>query len=177
MVIHTVKGFGIVNKVEVYVFLELSCFADGPTDVRNRCWSLQMFKLDLEKAEEPEVKLPTSVGSTKKQESSRKTSSVLLTSLKFRNAVLSRILTLYHPMYCSASGFLILHCLLEFAQTHVHWISDAIEPSHPLLPPSSPIFNLSQHQGLCQWVITLHQVAKVLELQLQHQMFRSEFVA
>ena len=53
-------------------------------------------------------------------------------------------------------------------QTHVHWVRDAIQPSHPLLSPSPPTFNLSQHQGLFQWISSLHQVAKVLELQLQH---------
>ena len=69
-------------------------------------------------------------------------------------------------------GFPILHHLSEFAQTHVHWISDAIQPSHPLLSPSSPAFNLAQHQGLFQWVGSLHQVAKVLKLQFQHQSFQ-----
>ena len=56
----------------------------------------------------------------------------------------------------------------EFAQTHVYWVEDAIQPSHSLLPHSPPAFNLSQHQGLFQWVSSLHQVAKVLEFQLQH---------
>ena len=60
----------------------------------------------------------------------------------------------------------------EFAQTHVHWVSDAIQPFHPLSPPSPPALNLSQHQGLFQWVGSSHQVAKVLELQLQHQSFQ-----
>ena len=58
-----------------------------------------------------------------------------------------------------------------FAQTHIHWVGDAIWPSHPLSSPS-PAFNLSQHQGLFQWVSSLHQVAKVLEFQLQHQSFQ-----
>ena len=58
---------------------------------------------------------------------------------------------------------------LEFAQVHVPWVGDVIQPSHPLSPPFPPAFNLSQHQGLFQWVISSHQVAKVLELQLQHQ--------
>ena len=58
--------------------------------------------------------------------------------------------------------------LLEFTQIHVHWVGDAIQPSHPLLSPS-PAFNLSQHQGLFKWVSSLHQVAKVLEFQLQHR--------
>ena len=63
----------------------------------------------------------------------------------------------------------LLHCLLEFAQTHAHWISDVIQPSHPLSIPTSPALNLSQHQGLFQWVGFSYQVAKVLKLQLQHQ--------
>ena len=81
-------------------------------------------------------------------------------------------LTLCDPMNCSTLGFPTLHCLSEFAQTHVHWVGDAIQPSHPLLPSSPPALNLSQHQDLCQWVSSLHQVAKVLEPQLQHQSFQ-----
>ena len=76
--------------------------------------------------------------------------------------------TLCDPMDCSMPGFPILHHLLELAQIHVHWVGDAIQPSRPLSSPSPPAFNLSQHQGLFQWVGSLHQVAKVLELQLQH---------
>ena len=64
------------------------------------------------------------------------------------------------------------HQLLESTQTHVHWVSDAIQPSHPLLSPSSPALNLFQHQSLFQWVSSSHQVAKVLEFQLQHQSFQ-----
>ena len=70
-------------------------------------------------------------------------------------------------MDCSIPGFPVLHCLLEFAQTHVLWVDDAIQSSHPLLPPS-PAFTLSQHQGPFQWVGSSHQVAKVLE----HQSFQ-----
>ena len=77
--------------------------------------------------------------------------------------------TLCDPMDCSMPGFPVHHQLPEPAQTHVHWVSDAIQPSHPLLSPSPPIFNLSQHQGLFQWVSSSHQVIKVLEFQLQHQ--------
>ena len=83
--------------------------------------------------------------------------------------------TLCNPMDCSTPGFSVFHYLLEFAQTHVHWVSDAIQPSHPLLPPLS-VFNLSQHQGLFQWVSSSHQVAKVLELQIQHQSFQWIFI-
>ena len=72
-------------------------------------------------------------------------------------------------MNCSTPGFPVLHCLLEFAQTLVHWVCDAIQPSHPLSPASPPALNLSQHQNLFQWVGSSHQVAKVLELQCQHQ--------
>ena len=67
----------------------------------------------------------------------------------------------------TAAGFPILHCLPELAQNHVHWISEATQPSHPLLSPSPPALNLSQHQGLFQWVSSSYQVAKLLELQLQ----------
>ena len=62
--------------------------------------------------------------------------------------------------------------LQEFAQTHVHWFGDAIQRSHPLSSPSPPALNLSQHQGLFQWVSSSHQVAKELESQLQHQSFQ-----
>ena len=79
--------------------------------------------------------------------------------------------TLCALMDCSTPGFPVLHYLMEFVQTHVHWVSYVIQPSHPLSSPSPPSLNLSQHQGLFQWVSSLHQVAKVLELQLQHQSF------
>ena len=73
-------------------------------------------------------------------------------------------------MDCSTPGFSVHHQLLELAQTHVHWVGDAIQPSHPLL--SSSAFNLSQHEGLFKWVSSSHQVAKVLQFQLQHQSFQ-----
>ena len=80
----------------------------------------------------------------------------------------SVVSALCDPMNCSMPGFPVLHYLLEFAQIHVHWDSDAIQPSHLLLPSSLSAFNLSQHLGLFQWLSSLHQVAKVLEFQLQH---------
>ena len=80
--------------------------------------------------------------------------------------------TLCDPMYCSTPGLPVLHQLLEFTQTHVHWVGDAIQPYHPLSSPSPPALNLSQHQGLFQWVSSSHQVAKVLEFKLQHQSFQ-----
>ena len=75
-------------------------------------------------------------------------------------------------MDCSMPGFPFLHYLPEFIQTHVHWVSDAIQPSHPLSSLSPPALKFSQHQGLFQWVSSLHQVAKVLKFQLQHQSFQ-----
>ena len=72
--------------------------------------------------------------------------------------------TLWDSMDCSMPGFPVLHCLPEFAQIHVHWVGDAIQPSHLLSSPSPPALNLSQHQGLFLWVSSSLQVAKVLEL-------------
>ena len=85
---------------------------------------------------------------------------------------LSHVPTLWDLMDYSMPDFPVLHYLPEFAQTDVHWISDAIQPSHPLSLPSPPALNLSQHQRLFQWVGSSHQVAKVLEFKLQHQSFQ-----
>ena len=88
------------------------------------------------------------------------------------SSVAQLCLTLCDPMNRNTSGLPVHHQLLESTQTHVYWDSDAIQPSHPLLSPSPPALNLSQHQGLFQWVSSSHQVAKVLEFQLQHQSFQ-----
>ena len=77
--------------------------------------------------------------------------------------------TLCDPMDCSTPGLPVHHQLPKLAQTHVHRVGDAIQLSHPLLSPSPPAFNLSQHQGLFKWVSSSHQGAKILEFQLQHQ--------
>ena len=79
--------------------------------------------------------------------------------------------TLWGPMDCGMPGLPVHHQLPELVQTHACQVSDAIQPSYPLLPPSHA-FNLSQHQGLFQWVSSLHHVAKILECQLQHQSFQ-----
>ena len=71
-------------------------------------------------------------------------------------------------MDCSMPGLPVHHQLPEFTQTHVHWVGDAIQPSHPLLSPSPPVFNLSQHQGLFKWVSSLHQVKGILSLSQAH---------
>ena len=80
--------------------------------------------------------------------------------------------TLCDLMDCSRPGFSDFHCLLEFAQIHIYSVGNAILPSHSLLPYSSFAFNLSQHQGLFQWVNSSHQMANVFELQLQYQSFQ-----
>ena len=80
--------------------------------------------------------------------------------------------TLCDPMNPGTPGLPVHHQLPEFTQTHVHWVGDDIQPSYPLLSPSSPVPNPSQHQGLFQWVNSLHEVAKVLKFQLQHQSFQ-----
>ena len=81
---------------------------------------------------------------------------------------------------CSTPGFPVHHHHLELAQTHIYWLSDAMQPSCLLSSPSPPAFNLSQHQELFQWVSPLHHVDKVLELQFQHQsfqwIFRTDFL-
>ena len=96
------------------------------------------------------------------------------------SSVAQLCLTLCDPMNHSTPGLPVHHQLPESTQTHVHWVDDAIQPSHPLSSPSPPALNLSQHQGLFKWVSSSHQVAKVLEFQLQHQsfqwIFRTDFL-
>ena len=100
------------------------------------------------------------------------------------NSIISSVtqscLTLCNPMDCSTPGLPVYHQLPEFTQTHVHWVGDASQLTHPLSSTSPPAFNLSQHQDFFQGVSSSHQVAKVLELQLQHQsfqwIFRNDFL-
>ena len=107
------------------------------------------------------------------QSSSRRFVSVLdlLSSVQF-SSVAQLCPTLCDPMICSRPGLPVHHKLPEFTQTHVHRVGDAIQPCHPLSSPSPPAPNPSQHQGLFQWVNSLHEVAKVLEFQFQHQSFQ-----
>ena len=109
----------------------------------------------------------------------RKLLSVSLYNVHFLSSVqLLRCVWLFVTPWMA--GLPVHHQLLEFTQTHVRWVGDAIQPSHPLSSPSPPAFNLSQHQDLFQWVSSLHQVAKVLEFQLQSQsfqwIFRTDFL-
>ena len=94
-----------------------------------------------------------------------------LPSVQF-SSVAQSCLTLCDPMNHSTPGLPVHHQLLECTQTHVHQVGVAIQPSHPLLSPPPPAPNPSQHQGLFQWVNSSHEVAKVLEFQLQHQSFQ-----
>jgi len=80
--------------------------------------------------------------------------------------------TLFNFRTAAHQASLVLHSLSEFPQTHIHCVNDAIQPSHPLSSPSPPAFDFSPNQSLFQWVSSSHQVAKVLELQLQHQSFQ-----
>ena len=88
------------------------------------------------------------------------------------SSVAQSCLTLCDPVNRSTPGLPVHHQLLEFTQTHVHWVGDAIQPSHPLSSPSPPAPNPSQHQGLFKWVSSSHQVANVLKFQLQNQSFQ-----
>ena len=96
------------------------------------------------------------------------------------SSVIHSCLILCDPMDYSMPGFPVHHQLPELAPTHVHQLGDAIQPSHPLSSPSPPAFNLSQQQGLFQWVSSSHQGAKVMELQFQSQpfqwIFRTDFL-
>ena len=88
------------------------------------------------------------------------------------SSVFQSCLTLLNHMDHSTPGLSVHHQLPEFTQTHLHWVGNAIQPSYPLLSLSPPAFNLSQHQGLFNWVSSSHQVAKVLEFQPHHQSFQ-----
>ena len=84
-------------------------------------------------------------------------------------------LTLCEPMDCSMPGFPVPHYLPRFAQVSVHCIVDAMQPSYPLTPSSPSALNLSQHQGLFQWVSSSHPMTKILDFLLQHQCFQWVF--
>ena len=86
--------------------------------------------------------------------------------------------TLWEPVDCSTPDLTVHHQFLELAQIHVQRVGDAIQPSYPLSSPSPPAFNLFPHQGLFKWISSSHHVAKVLDLQFQHQdwIFRTDFI-
>ena len=88
------------------------------------------------------------------------------------SSVAQSCLTLCNSMDCSTPDLPVHHELPELTQTHVHWVGDGIQLSHPLSSRFPPTFNLPQHQGLFKWISSSHQVAKVVEFQLQHQSFQ-----
>ena len=187
IVIHTVKGFGIVNNAEIDVFLELSCFFDDLGDVGNLIsgsspfpkTSLNIWKFTVHVFLKPGVEnfehYFTSVWdecncavvwtfldiSFLWKWNENWPFPVLQPLLNFPNSCLQfssvtqSCLTLCDPMNCCTPGLPIHHQLPEFTQTHVHLVSDAIQPSHPLLSSSPPAPNPSQHQGLFQWVLCM----------------------
>ena len=141
--IHTVRGLCIVN--ETHVILQHPCFLHDPTNVCNLI------------------------------SGSSATSKPKLYIWKFLvqfSSVTKLCPTVCHPMDCSTPGIPVHHQLPELAQTHVHQVGDTIQPSCSPSSPSPPALNLSQHQGLFQWVISLHQRSKALEFQLHHQSFQ-----
>ena len=105
------------------------------------------------------------------EKSQRKTNTLHVSSVQFSSVAQSG-LTLCNPMNRRMPGLPVHHQLPESTQTHVHWVGDDIQPSHPLSPTSPPALDLSQHWGLFKWVSSLHQVAKVLAFQRQHQSFQ-----
>ena len=118
-------------------------------------------------------------GITKSDMIERLNMPVYIRQISVQSSSLSHV-SLCDPMDCSTPGFFFYHQLLEPTQTHIHHVGDDIQPSHPVLSPFPPAFNFSQHQGLFKWVSSSHQVAKVLELQFQHQsfqwIFRTDFL-
>ena len=189
VLIHTVKSFGIVNKAEIDVFLEFSCIFYDPADVDLLICFLCMAQITTEVCmyvcvwgRDPCLHVLHCLHGLSWLMHFKlldRDGMLHLWSIQF-SLVTQSCLTLCNPMDCSSPGFPVHHQLLELTQTHVHWVSDAIQPSHPLSSPSPPAFNLSQHQSLFQWVCSSHEVAKVLELQLWHQsfqwIFRTDFL-
>ena len=158
------QDFPLLDKKQsqtIYSWKELHGIKEHPSShffIREK----NTFSLSWNKTEalnvKTQLKSPTKLSSI--------TVSVTLSQF---NIVTQQCLTLCDPMDCSTPGFPVHHQLPELAQTYVHQVGDAIQLSHPLSSPSPPAFNLSQHQGLFQRVSSSHQVAKVLEFQLQQQ--------
>ena len=119
--------------------------------------------------------LHTQVITVSSENNSKKKSLKELNKTRFYfqfSSITQLCLTLCDPMNHTMPGLPVHHQLSESTQTHVHWVGNAIQPSHPLSSPSPPALSLDQHQSLFKWDSSLHQVAKVLEFQLQHQSFQ-----
>ena len=186
VVIHIGKGFGIVNEAEVDGFLEFSYFFYDPVDFGNVISGSSAFSESSWTSENSRFKYCLSLAW-------RILIMTLLACIQFSSVQFSSVaqscLTLCDLMDCSTPGLPCpsptpgvysnsLSWVIE--STHVHWVGDAMQSSHPLLCPSPPAFNLSKHQGLFKWVSSSHQVARVLEFQLQAQsfqwIFRTDFL-
>ena len=173
--IHIAKGFNIVSETEVDVFLEFPCFLYDLANVGNMVSGSSAFSKPSLNIWKPRWaghggEIWQTVVHWRRE---WQTTSVFLPrEINQFGSVTQLYLTLCDPVDCSIPDLHVHHQLPELAQTHVHWVGDAIQPSHPLLSPCSSAFDLSQHQDLFQWVSSLHQVAKVLEFQLQHQSFQ-----
>ena len=107
-----------------------------------------------------DLEISRNVGSTKEYANHQTTGLISHSSSLQFSSVAQSCPTLCHPTDCSTPGRPVHHQLPEFIQTHINWVSDAIQPSHPLSSSSPPALNLSQHQGLFQWISSSHQVAK-----------------
>ena len=161
--IHTVKGFSVVDETEVDVFLKFPCFLYDPANVGNLMSGSSAFSkpsLDIWKFLVC-IFLRPSIQDFKDDLTSVDCCSVAQSCLTLCNPMDYSRLVLFFP---------VLHHLPELAQTHIHWVSHAIQPSHPLSSAFPPAFNLSFNKSLFQWVSFSHQVAKVLEL--LHQSFQ-----
>ena len=133
------------------------------------CNTIGLFLLSFPLLEEAH---PTNfANSDVKEHTAYVSSRRLIVSVQF-SSVAQSCPTPWDPMNCSTTGLPAHHQLPEFIRTHAHWVGDAIQPSHPLSSPCPPAFNLYQHQGPFKWISSSHQVAKVLEFQLQHQSFQ-----
>ena len=136
-----------VNQSSANLFLKDHMVSSFPSQVTKSLWQLHNSVVASQKQ----------LGSTQEMEFS---------------SVAQLCPTLCDPMNRSMPGLPVHHQLLGSTQTHVHWVGDAIQPSHPLLSPSPPALNLSPCQSLFKWVSSSHQMAKVLEFQLQHKSFQ-----
>ena len=145
-----------ICQLEIYQFYRESCFSvsDEMSGSIFNVWLLTAFSTHFS----PFSTRPISRKSISEQ-SDRKIS---LLHFWYIFVAANSCLIRCNPLDCSTAGFSVLHYLLEFAETHLHWASDAIQPSHPLLP-SFPALSLSQHQCLFQWVCFSHQVARFLQ--------------
>ena len=158
----------LLRKLFTYLFIWLILCCP----VAKHVWILQSLNSNLHIFSRESYLKSTEICTSSPHPSSYLSHLSALSTFSQFSSVVQSCLTLCDPMDCSTPGLPVHHQLPEFTQTHVHWVGDTIQPSYPLTSPSPPAFNLSQRQGLFKWVSSLHQVAKVLELQLQHQSFQ-----